>query len=110
IACNQGCVGAVHYEKPLTCFVNPAAGREGDLGLGTLTRADRPRRVGVIGGGPAGLEAARVAALRGHRVTLWERAGRLGGQLALAATGPSRARPGGAGPHPAPALARLGGG
>jgi mycofactocin system FadH/OYE family oxidoreductase 2 len=107
IACNQGCVGAVHYEKPLTCFVNPAAGREGDLGLGTLTRAERPRRVGVIGGGPAGLEAARVAALRGHRVTLWERAGALGGQLALAATVPGRASLGEAVRHLAAELERL---
>jgi mycofactocin system FadH/OYE family oxidoreductase 2 len=90
IACNQGCVGAVHYEKPLTCFVNPAAGREGELGAGTLTRAETPRRVWVIGGGPAGLEAARVAALRGHRVTLFERAPAAGGQLALAATVPCR--------------------
>jgi mycofactocin system FadH/OYE family oxidoreductase 2 len=90
IACNQGCVGAVHYEKPLTCFVNPAAGREGDLGLGTLVRAEAPRRVWVVGGGPAGLEAARVAALRGHRVTLLERSGTLGGQLALAASVPCR--------------------
>jgi mycofactocin system FadH/OYE family oxidoreductase 2 len=90
IACNQGCVGAVHYEKPLTCFVNPAAGREGELGAGTLTRVETPRRVWVIGGGPAGLEAARVAALRGHRVTLFERAPAAGGQLALAATVPCR--------------------
>jgi len=90
IACNQGCVGSVHYEKPITCLVNPTAGREQELGTGTLVPADAPRRVFVVGGGPAGLEAARVAALRGHRVTLWERAETLGGQLALAATVPCR--------------------
>jgi mycofactocin system FadH/OYE family oxidoreductase 2 len=91
IACNQGCVGTVHYEKPITCLVNPAAGREQELGIGTLVPAGTRRRVWVIGGGPAGLEAARVAAARGHRVTLYERTGQLGGQLALAATVPCRA-------------------
>jgi NADPH-dependent 2,4-dienoyl-CoA reductase/sulfur reductase-like enzyme len=90
IACNQGCVGSVHYEKPITCLVNPAAGREAELGIGTLARAEVPRCVWIIGGGPAGLEAARAAARRGHRVTLLERAGTLGGQLALAATIPCR--------------------
>jgi mycofactocin system FadH/OYE family oxidoreductase 2 len=108
IACNQGCVGSVHYEKPITCLVNPAAGREQELGLGTLEPAAPPRRVWVIGGGPAGLEAARVAAARGHRITLVERAGRLGGQLALAATVPCRADLGEAVRHLAAEVERCG--
>jgi mycofactocin system FadH/OYE family oxidoreductase 2 len=108
IACNQGCVGSVHYEKPITCLVNPAAGREQELGLGTLAPAGAARRVWVIGGGPAGLEAARVAAARGHRVTLIERAPQLGGQLALAATVPCRAELGEAIRHLAAEVARGG--
>jgi pyruvate/2-oxoglutarate dehydrogenase complex dihydrolipoamide dehydrogenase (E3) component len=98
----------VHYEKPVTCLVNPAAGREQELGHGTLEPAAPPRRVWVLGGGPAGLEAARVAAARGHRVTLVERAGRLGGQLALAATVPCRAALGEAVRHLAAEVQRLG--
>ncbi len=60
------------------------------LGSGTLTRAATPKRVVVIGGGPAGLEAAWVAAARGHDVTLLERAGELGGKIRLAAMLPGR--------------------
>ena len=67
---------------------NPVTGREGEWA--TLEPAPRPRRVVVVGGGPAGLEAARVAALRGHRVVLFEAAERLGGQLHLAARLPKR--------------------
>lgn len=66
------------------CLQNASTGREGSLPH-HIEKASEPRRVVVIGGGPAGLEAARVSALRGHRVTLFEAAGQLGGQILLAA-------------------------
>jgi hypothetical protein len=84
IGCNQGCAGYLALSLPITCLANPAAGREAELG--NITPAARPKRVLVVGGGPAGMEAAAIAAARGHQVELWERAGRLGGALALAAT------------------------
>ena len=65
------------------CLINPASGREGRWGVRTFTPAPRRGRVVVVGGGPAGLEAARVAALRGHSVVVLERRGRVGGQLNL---------------------------
>jgi 2-enoate reductase len=78
IGCHDGCMGRVTKGKPLSCAVNPATGRER---LYRLERVERPKRVAVVGGGPAGMEAARVAALRGHRVTLWEKGKSLGGHL-----------------------------
>lgn len=71
----DGCLGGVKY---LSCTVNPATGMEREY---ALIRAERRKRVLVIGGGPGGLEAARVAALRGHEVTLWEKEPRLGGKM-----------------------------
>ncbi len=71
------------------CSVNPTAGNERAWAQATSTTVTR-RRVVVVGAGPAGLEAARVAAMRGHDVTLLERAGRIGGQLVLAAQAPGR--------------------
>jgi len=85
IACNQGCIAMVELHQPITCLMNPTAGREAEWGEGTLTPAPARRRVLVVGGGPAGLEAARVATLRGHDVTLWERAPEVGGQVNVAA-------------------------
>ena len=82
------CVGATHcmgVTRP-SCLHNPAAGREGRLPHQIAPTSGARRKVVVVGGGPAGLEAARVAAERGHRVTLFEAAGRLGGQVLLAAT------------------------
>jgi NADPH-dependent 2,4-dienoyl-CoA reductase/sulfur reductase-like enzyme len=74
----------------ISCLVNPSAGREHEWGGDAVAVAARPRDVLVIGGGPAGLEAARIAALRGHRVRLAERTGELGGQFRLAAGQPER--------------------
>ena len=70
---------------PIVCQVNPRAGREAEY---TIEPARKPKKVFVIGGGPAGMEAARVAALRGHEVTLFEKEGRLGGKLHLVAVPP----------------------
>ncbi|HVM77587.1 MAG TPA: NADH:flavin oxidoreductase [Stellaceae bacterium] len=81
------CVGATHCQSQYRphCIHNPATGREGALPQ-TIARAASPgRRIVVVGGGPAGLEAARVSAERGHRVTLFEAGERLGGQVLLAA-------------------------
>jgi NADPH-dependent 2,4-dienoyl-CoA reductase/sulfur reductase-like enzyme len=81
------CVGATHCQSQYRphCIHNPSTGRETSLPQ-VIRRSDRPgRRIAVVGGGPAGLEAARVCAERGHRVTLFEAADRLGGQVLLAA-------------------------
>jgi len=87
IACNQGCFDPIFDQKPVTCLVNARAGAEGKL---TIEPATRKKKVMVIGGGPAGMEAARVAAFRGHQVSLYEKAEKLGGQLLLAAAPPGR--------------------
>jgi 2,4-dienoyl-CoA reductase-like NADH-dependent reductase (Old Yellow Enzyme family) len=87
---NQGCYGNLTQGLPVTCVTNPAVGRESGLGHGTLVAASKRKRVVVVGGGPAGLEAAWVAAARGHEVILLERAARLGGKIPLAATLPGR--------------------
>ncbi len=88
--CNQGCYGNLLHSLPVTCVTNPAVGREADLGHGTLTPAARSRRVVVVGGGPAGLEAAWVARARGHQVILLERSEILGGRIRLAQQLPGR--------------------
>ena len=72
------CVGNIFLNRATCCAVNPATGNEAEFGI---EPAEHPRRVLVVGGGPAGMEAARVATLRGHRVTLCERRDRLGGTL-----------------------------
>ncbi len=81
------CVGATHCmgETRPVCLHNPSTGREGRLPHKVVPSETLGRRVVVVGGGVAGLEAARVAALRGHNVTLFEAASRLGGQVLLAA-------------------------
>jgi 2,4-dienoyl-CoA reductase (NADPH2) len=77
ISC-ENCIDAMEQRFSVDCAVNPRTGKERELAIG---RAPRSRRVVVVGGGPAGLEAARVAAERGHRVTLFERSRQLGGAL-----------------------------
>ena len=91
IACNQACVAQVATEHGhLECTVNPGNGHELYQGDALLTPAPAPKNVLVVGGGPAGLEAARVAALRGHKVTLAEASPILGGTLRAAAKAPTR--------------------
>ena len=87
LSCNQECVGRMGLNRWLGCIENPRTGREAV----PLPPPHRGRRVIVVGGGPAGLQAAATAAQRGHRVTLLERQPRTGGQVAVAASVPSRA-------------------
>ena len=91
LSCNQECVGRMGLNRWMGCIETPATGREKELGIGTLRAAPRPRRVTVVGGGPAGLKAAVIAARRGHRVTLYERQPELGGQVNLAVKVTNRA-------------------
>jgi 2,4-dienoyl-CoA reductase-like NADH-dependent reductase (Old Yellow Enzyme family)/thioredoxin reductase len=90
ISCNQLCWGRRARDYWVSCLVNPSAGREHEWGGDRFAPAAAPKRVLVVGGGPAGLETARVAAERGHRVTLVEASDHLGGQFALAARQPRR--------------------
>ena len=85
IGCNQGCAQNLEKNIALTCLVNPRAGREKTWPAIEEDRAATPRNVLIVGGGPAGLEAAGIAAARGHHVRLWERSEHLGGRLRLAA-------------------------
>jgi 2,4-dienoyl-CoA reductase (NADPH2) len=88
LSCNQECVGRMGLNRWLGCIENPRTGREA-VALPAPRR--RGQRVFVVGGGPGGLQAAVSAAQRGHHVTLFERSDRLGGQVQLAASVPSRA-------------------
>lgn len=93
VACNQACIGRFHRGFPISCIQRPETGRE--LTYGTFQPALIPKRVMVIGGGPAGMKAAVVAAQRGHTVTLYEATSTLGGQVGLAQLLPGRAEFGG---------------
>jgi 2-enoate reductase len=81
ISCHEGCMGRVQEYSALNCAVNPQAGREKVHALNPVLK---PRKVLIVGGGPAGCEAARVLALRGHEPVLLEQSGRLGGNLLAA--------------------------
>ncbi|MEO8855440.1 MAG: FAD-dependent oxidoreductase [Burkholderiaceae bacterium] len=90
ISCNQMCWGRRSRDYWISCLVNPSAGREFEWGGDRFTPSPDPRQVLVIGGGPAGMEAARVAAERGHRVTLAEAGPLVGGAFRLAGQQPRR--------------------
>jgi 2,4-dienoyl-CoA reductase-like NADH-dependent reductase (Old Yellow Enzyme family) len=93
VGCNQACVGHRIAHYAVSCIQHPETGRE--VEFGTLSPAATPRHIMVAGGGPAGMKAAMVAANRGHRVTLYEAARQLGGQILLAQLLPGRAEFGG---------------
>lgn len=84
IRCNESCINQnLFLQKSLTCSVNVQTGREG---LYNIVKSDSKKKVAVVGSGPAGLEAARVAALEGHDVTIYEKNSHIGGNAAVAAT------------------------
>ena len=88
IGCNQACVGHVLKGDAISCLQYPETGRE--LEYGNMEAAPSPKKILVVGGGPAGMKAAAVAASRGHKVTLMEREARLGGQANRAHLLPGR--------------------
>jgi len=87
IACNQGCLDMVFSLQDVHCTVNPIAGREDWV---SVLPAETAKEILVIGGGPAGMETAYLAAARGHKVTLWEKSSWLGGNLSYAAMPPGK--------------------
>jgi hypothetical protein len=88
IACNQGCIGGISRGGAMGCLVNPAVGFERELSDVDLQRTTMPKKVLIVGAGPAGLEAARVASLLGHTVTLAEASSNLGGAVNAARRAP----------------------
>ncbi len=90
VSCNQMCWGRRSRDYWISCLVNPSAGREFELGGDRFLKTDKSKSVLVVGGGPAGLECARVAAERGHKVTLCEASSELGGQYRFAGMAPRR--------------------
>ncbi|WP_344760285.1 NADPH-dependent 2,4-dienoyl-CoA reductase [Luteimonas lutimaris] len=87
IACNQACLDHVFQNKRASCLVNPRACAETEL---NYTPTSTPKRIAVVGAGPAGLACATIAAGRGHRVTLFDAADEIGGQFNLAKTIPGK--------------------
>jgi 2,4-dienoyl-CoA reductase (NADPH2) len=87
IACNQGCLDRVFENKRATCLVNPLAAYETEL---RIDATSSPKRIAVVGAGPAGLACATTLAERGHRVTLFERAAEIGGQFRYAREVPGK--------------------
>ncbi|MFD1414962.1 oxidoreductase [Oceanobacillus jeddahense] len=87
IACNEGCIGRVYSGMSMICTVNPAIA---DDSLDDFEPAKKKRQVVVVGGGPSGMEAARVTAIRGHNVVVLERTGSLGGKVSTASIAKER--------------------
>jgi 2,4-dienoyl-CoA reductase (NADPH2) len=87
IACNQACLDHTFEMKIASCLVNPRAAHETEL---IYAKAEQPKQIGIVGAGPAGLASALVAAERGHDVTLFDRAKRIGGQLNMAKMVPGK--------------------
>ncbi|MXQ06576.1 FAD-dependent oxidoreductase [Alphaproteobacteria bacterium GH1-50] len=87
IACNQACLDHTFEMKVATCLVNPQAAYETEL---VYSKTDAPKRVAIVGAGPAGLSTALVAAERGHEVTLFDRSDKIGGQLNMAKMVPGK--------------------
>jgi 2,4-dienoyl-CoA reductase-like NADH-dependent reductase (Old Yellow Enzyme family)/thioredoxin reductase len=87
ISCNEGCADRMYNQLDVSCTVNPSVGRESST---CIEIAKRRKNVLILGGGPAGLEAARIAALRGHKVHLCEKKKELGGQLRISSAPPGK--------------------
>jgi len=87
LGCGLGCVAGREGGNPMTCVMNPLLGREWEI---SITPTNTPKKVMVVGAGPAGLEAARVAATRGHDVTIYEKEKEPGGQMRLACVPPMK--------------------
>lgn len=90
VADNQGCIGRIGMNKTIGCIQNPAVGREKEWGEGTLEKANVKKKVTIVGGGPGGMWAAKMAGRRGHKVTLYDRNETLGGQVLTAMKGAGR--------------------
>ena len=87
IGCNQACLDHIFTLKPISCLVNPRAGHETEL---NYLPTDQPKKLAVVGAGPAGIAFATTAAARGHQVTLFEAADRIGGQFNMAQKVPGK--------------------